>query len=162
MAGLALLGCSQDAGTKERPKTEISQPGTAPKFELRSITGEKVSSQDFIGKVPVFLVFGATWCPHCVHEIPELKEIYRTYKDKPVKLLYINVRESPVKVKEFAKKNEIRYTVLVDSAGEVARSYKVYGIPHQVIIGIDGRILYEGPRPSDGLLKLLQRTLKDL
>ena len=90
-------------------------------------------------------------------EIPELKEIHAEHSD--IKLLYINVQESKEKVASFAQKNSIEYTVLLDTAGIAAGLYNVRGIPHQTLISKEGKILYEGPRPREGLVFLIKKTL---
>jgi peroxiredoxin len=131
----------------------------APDFTLNSLDGEDISLSQYFGKENVFLVFGASWCPYCVKEIPELNEIEARYGGQGLKLLYINVQESREKVASFAQKNSMGYTVLPDTSGAVARLYRVRGIPHQVIIDKKGEILYEGPRPGQGLVYLIKETL---
>ena len=129
----------------------------APDFTLRSLEGTETTLSQFKGEKYVLMVFGATWCPYCVQEIPELKSIYKEYADGNVKLLYINIQESEQKLRSFVKKHGIPYTVLLDTKGEVAGLYNVRGIPHQVIVDKNGHIVYEGPHPSGGLLPLLKK-----
>lgn len=146
------LNCSAASSLDERGGTKA-----APDFALRNIRGEEVALSQFKGKNNVLLVFGATWCLYCVDEIPELKEIYERYKDREVKLIYIDIQESQQKVSSFAKKHSIPYTVLLDIDGDVARAYGVSGIPHQVIIDKKGLIYYKGPKPRSGLMPLILR-----
>jgi peroxiredoxin len=151
---LTALGCAQ-TNTAEK----AGRPGAAPDFTLTDLSGQQVSLSQFAGKKNVLLVFGATWCPYCVNEIPELKGAYQDYNDKGVEVLYVDIQESREKVSAFAKKNQIPYTVLLDTAGETAAKYNVYGIPHQVVITKDGNIAYEGPRPEEGIESLINRTI---
>jgi len=150
---LAAIGCTQT----DMPEN-TGQSGAAPDFTLTSLSGQEVSLSQFAGKKNVLLVFGATWCPYCVNEIPELKGIYENYRDKGIEVLYVDIQESQEKVSAFARKNQIPYTVLLDTAGEVAAKYNVYGIPHQVVVTKDGNIAYEGPRPQEGIESLISRT----
>ena len=152
---LAVAGCADATSSNQTESSRI-----APDFTLQSPTGEDVTLSQFQGKKNVLLVFGATWCPHCVGEIPELKEIYGKYKDGDLKLLSIDVKESAKKLQSFAQKHAIPYTILLDLTGEVAKSYGVRGIPHQVIIDKEGRIFYEGPRPGGGLMPLLLKLME--
>ena len=138
--------------------TSLDQ-GTAPDFSLLSLENEEVTLSQFRGKEAVMLVFGATWCPYCVEEIPELKEIYNNYKDKGLRILYIDIQESREKVESFAKSRSIPYTVLLDASGEVANAYGVRGIPHQAVINKDGTIYYQGPRPYEGLKALISKLM---
>ena len=150
------ISCGGTLSAEKRPAAKA-----APDFTLKALNGKSVTLSSYKNKKDVLLVFGATWCPHCVTEIPELKEVYKKYNDRDIELLYIDVQESSEKLSAFAKDHSIPYTVLLDSTGEVAKDYGVLGIPHQVIIAKDGTISYEGPRPRQGLISLLEKLMAD-
>ncbi len=154
-------GCgtpSQEQGPVPGPRA--AAPKNAAGFTLTSLKGENVSLSQFKDKKSVLMVFGATWCPYCVQEVPELKEIYNTYNDGVIKVLYIDVQESRDTVGSFVEKHSIPYTVLLDTDSSVARNYGVRGIPHQVMVAKDGSMLYEGPRPYKGLVALVEELLE--
>lgn len=156
----ALQGCggpSEDAGPAQAPRPR--EASRAADFTLKTLDGQEITLSQYFGKEGVMLIFGATWCPYCVQEIPELKEIEVQYGGQGVKLLYINVQESREKLVPFAQKHSIDYAVLLDTSGAVARLYNVRGIPHTVLISKEGKVLYEGPRPSEGLARLIEKTL---
>lgn len=132
---IGVLGCSQAISVE---KGEL-----APDFTLDSIDGRKVTLTDYRYEKVILLVFWATWCPFCVEEIPELNRIVDNYKDK-VEVLGIDIREDLKHVRGFIEKKGIKYTVLLDSTGEVAKRYGVVGIPKNVLIDKEGRILYKG------------------
>lgn len=155
LAVFLTLSCGQVSPDKN--KTAGRQ---APDFALSDLEGNNVRLSAFRNDKNVLLVFGATRCPYCVKEIPELKEIYKKYKDDEVKIVYIDIRESAQKVAAFAKDYSIPYTVLIDPDGAVAASYGVLGIPHQAIVDKNGLLYYEGPRPSGGLISLIDKLLK--
>lgn len=115
----------------------------AQDFTLDSLDKTKVSLSDFKNKSMVLAVFWATWCPFCVEEIPELNKMANEYKEK-VEILGINIKEASKKVSDFSKKKGIKYTILFDTKGETAQKYKVVGIPMNVLIDKDGKILYSG------------------
>ena len=114
----------------------------APNFNLESLDGQKIELNHYQGKT-VLLVFGATWCPNCRKEVPELKEAAKRYKDKGLRVVYIDVQESGRKVRAFAKKYGIQYAVLLDPKGDVARKYHVHGIPLNLVIGPDRKIKFK-------------------
>ena len=157
LIGILTLVLTNASCTAVTSAEKASGEKNAPDFTLRSLEGVETTLSQFKGKKDVLMVFGATWCPYCVQEIPELKSIYKEYADGNVKLLYINIQESEQKLRSFVKKHGIPYTVLLDMKGEVAGLYNVRGIPHQVIVNKDGYIVYEGPHPSGGLLPLLKK-----
>lgn len=151
---ISSVGCSggENAVSKVTKK--------APEFTMKDLNGRTVALSDFRGKKSVLLAFGATWCPHCVDEVPELKEVNAAYKEKGLAVLYVDIQESQKKVQSFAEYHKIDYPVLLDETGDVARSYGVYGIPHLVVIDKDGFMDYEGHRPRDGIMALLDRVIE--
>lgn len=130
---VGILGCSQAVSVDEK--------GIAPDFTLSSIDGGQVSLSDFRGQKDVLAVFWATWCPYCVEEIPSLNKMAEEGK---VTVLGIDIKEGLEKVSSFAQKKEIKYKILLDPDGNVAQGYGVVGIPLNVLIDKEGRIIYKG------------------
>lgn len=147
----AVIGAGK---TAPKPAADRIVP-MASDFTLKDLNGNEVTLNSFMGK-KVLLVFGATWCPYCVMEIPDLNAFYARHKDKDVKLLNIDVREGPDKVAKFAQKYNIKYTVLLDLDAKVADKYQVYGLPTIVLIDENGVIKYKGQTPRDGFEALLK------
>jgi len=116
-------------------KTEVLRPngtpgGKAPEFKLKDLAGVDVSMpQDFTKKKVVILVFSTTWCHYCLEEIPALKAAYDKYKGKGVEVIAVDPQESKERVQELVAKNNITYPVLLDEKGDVARLYKIMGVP---------------------------------
>jgi peroxiredoxin len=129
----------------------------AATFELLTIDDKKLELESFRKDKVVLLVFGATWCPACRHEIPLLKEYYNEFKDDGLEVLSIDIQESKKKVGSFVKKNEINYPVVLDSIAKVAMLYKVRGIPLNIILDKNGVIKYRENRPpsKDDIKRLL-------
>lgn len=74
----------------EMPKELVEAPG----FSLPDLTGKMIRLKDFRGKV-VFLNFFATWCVPCREEMPAMDRLYRTYKDKGLVVLAVDIRDAP-------------------------------------------------------------------
>ena len=125
-------------------------------FTLLTVDGKEIELGSFAKDKVTLLVFGATWCPACRHEIPILKEYYSELKDEGLNVLGIDIQESVKKVKSFVEKNQINYPVVLDSNADVARLYKVIGIPLNIILNKSGVIVYKEHIPPDKeLLKKL-------
>ena len=122
-----------------------------------AIDGKEIALESFAKDKVTLLVFGATWCPSCRHEIPILKEYHNELKDDGLKILSIDIQESKKKVNSFVKKNRINYPVALDSNAEAARLYNVVGIPLNIILDNNGVIQYKDTRPpsKEILVKLL-------
>lgn len=128
-------------------------------FKLSTVDGKELELESFAKGRVTLLVFGATWCPSCRHEIPILKEYYNELKDDGLNVLAIEIQESEKKVKSFVEKQQIDYPVALDSSAGVAMLYKVVGIPLNVILDKNGVIVYKENRlPGKELLEKLLKN----
>lgn len=130
-------------------RTTVGRP--APEFALPSVDGRPVRLADFRGR-PVVLNFFASWCRPCEKEMPVLDAIAR---DGRVAVVAVSFRDSPGDARNFARRLDVDFPVLVDddTASAVARAYGVRSPPMTFFIGADGRIgapaVYGGAGPAD-------------
>jgi len=138
---LALSGCAL-IGAQSRAET------TAPDFSLKDTNGNTVTLSSLRGKV-VFLDFWASWCPPCRMSIPKVQQLHERFKGKKVVVLGINVENNAKTAANFAKKENLGYTVLVGN-DKVEKDYRISSIPGFFIIDTQGRILkkYAGYFPG--------------
>jgi len=111
----------------------------APGWILKDSDNRLHSLQNFHGKI-VIMDFWATWCGPCRQAMPVLQKIYDRYAQKGIVVLGISTWESGDPV-QYMRKNRYSYKLLLDG-DDVAKKYKVSGIPTLYIIGPDGKILY--------------------
>jgi len=121
-------------------------------FELKDVDGKLVKSAEFRKDKAYVIKFGATWCPPCNRQISELNKVVEEYGDK-VAVLDVDVREPAEKVKAHAKKTGIKYKVVLDADGAVAKDYGVRGIPVVIVADKDGKVLYSGHYTKYEVLK---------
>jgi Peroxiredoxin len=131
------VGTGVDIGEKAAP------------FKLLTVDGKEIDLESFAKDKVTLLVFGATWCPSCRHEIPLLKEFYTEFKDEGLNVLGIDIQESAKKVKSLVDKYKINYPVVLDSKADVARIYKVVGIPLNIVLDKNGVIVFKSNTPPD-------------
>ncbi|MBS1259664.1 MAG: Thiol-disulfide oxidoreductase ResA [Candidatus Scalindua arabica] len=139
--------------------TGVNVGEKAAPFKLMTVDGKELELESFAKDKVTLLVFGATWCPACRHEIPILKEYYNEFKDDGLNILNIDIQESEKKVKSFVEKQQINYPVALDSNAAAARLYKVVGIPLNVILDRSGVIVYKENRPPGK--EILEKLLID-
>jgi peroxiredoxin len=138
-------------------ETGVNVGQKASPFKLSTVDGKELELESFAKDKVTLLVFGATWCPSCRHEIPILKEYYNELKDDGLNVLGIDIQESEKKVKSFVEKQQINYPVALDSSAKAAMLYKVVGIPLNVILDRNGVIVYKENRPPGK--EILERLL---
>lgn len=130
-------------------ETGVDVGQKASPFKLLTIDGKEIELESFAKDKVTLLVFGATWCPSCRHEIPILKEYYNELKDDGLNVLGIDIEESETKVKSFIEKMQINYPVVLDSGADITTLYKVVGIPLNIILDKNGVIVYKENKPPD-------------
>lgn len=158
---MALLSAgTKPAGSADTSARTAPPPATvrmAPDFTLQDLKGKDRSLKDFRGKV-VLLNFTTTWCPYCKKDIPNLKKLHASLKGRDFELVSIYVNESPTRVAQFAEKNSLPYTILVDSDAAIARQYGVRGVPMKVVLDRKGEVqCYQCTSAEDTAADLLKK-----
>jgi len=123
------------------------------------ISGEEVSLDDLDGKVVVIEHWGVR-CPPCIAAIPHLVKLDRRYSTKG---LVIIADESQNSAKEdilkLVKSNRIKYTI---TQGTRNPSAKMGGIPHAVVFGVDGNVVFQGHPSHDDFDKAIKKALREV
>ena len=101
--------------------------------------GTPVSLADYAGK-PVWLTFGASWCPDCRTEAPDLEAAYLAWKGKGLNVLGVFINEPAADVAAYAQRAGMTFPIAVDPNADIAAAYQTLGIPTHFFIGADGRI----------------------
>ena len=107
------------------------------------------------GKV-VVVEFWATWCPPCRASIPHLSSMFNTYSKSGVQFISLT-DEAKAKVEPFVKENKMPYPIGVGSP--TSEAYGVTGIPHAVVIGRDGKVLWEGHPMDNGFEAAVKKAI---
>lgn len=114
----------------------------APSFELTTLDGEKVTSEDMKGK-KVLLNFWATWCPPCKEEMPDMQKMYEEYIDEDVVVVGVNVTSSENNRKDvqtFVQELQLTFPILMDETGKVTHQFEILSFPTTYFIDSDGVI----------------------
>lgn len=129
---------------------------TAPEFQATTPDGKLVKLSDFTGR-PVWLSFGATWCPDCRAEAADVEAAYRANEAKGLAILTIWVNDDPANVTAFATRNGFTFAMGLDPDQRIADGYRLLGYPTHFFIGRDGVIKVErlGRLTPDDMTTLL-------
>lgn len=136
--------------TGQRLSEKLNKIGTlqindkAPSFELKDINDKDLSLSRFAGK-KVFLSFWASWCGPCRKEHPELIKKYEQLKTKNIEFISISTDENKENWKEAVKKDKLQWLQLIDKKDvkglTIANKYGIYGIPSNVLLNEDGKVI---------------------
>lgn len=133
---LACLASSVSVyGTQLEPYTATT------KFTLIDTNDQSHSLSDYKGSV-VLVNFWASWCPPCIHEMPELKKLKQTLADKPFEILTLNVDEKKYKVRKFARTIKLDLPVLLDTSSTTFNDWDVKTLPTSFLVDATGSIRY--------------------
>lgn len=155
VAAVLLAGAVVYVGSRP-PKTANAPSGgkagtanVAPDFTLKSPDGQQqVTLASYRGKV-VLLDFWATWCTPCRAEIPRFIEWQKKYADKGLVVVGVSMDDSSKDAANYAREMKITYPVAMGTP-EVADAYGgVLGLPVNLLIARDGRIVTKDVGATD-------------
>jgi thiol-disulfide isomerase/thioredoxin len=124
---VTLLGAFAQAETGDR----------APQFTVQTLEGESISSASLGGKV-VLLQFWATWCQYCRRDQPAVDNLDRTFADKGLVVLAVDVGEQEAVVRKYLAENPRSCQIALDDG--IAESFGAHGFPYYVAIDRAGNI----------------------
>lgn len=123
--------------------------------------GQTQKLSDYVGKGKYVLVdFWASWCGPCRDEIPNLKNIYATYKSDKFEVLGVAVYDKSEDTKKAITELDIQYPQILNAQGIAGDLYGFSTIPQIMFFGPDGTILARGLRGDnieDAVKKYLEK-----
>src|SRR5216684_8401029 len=131
---LALL-CVTALSAFAGPKTK--EP--APRFNARTLDGEKFSNESVKGKVDL-LEFWTTWCVYCFEEAGFVDQINKEFRDKGLIVLAVNVAESKKTVRKYLDQHPRTSRIVLTDDTNLAAMYEATVYPIYVVIDRDGNV----------------------
>lgn len=146
--GLTLLLTLLAASPASAKKPPIGD--RAPDFTLRSDTPFNLRLSEQKGYI-VVVGFWASWCRSCPLQLKALDALGQKYQDMGVKVWGITLDKDFDDALHHARKQNLRLTVLHDSAVSVSERYDIDDLPALFIVDRDGRLrlMSDGFNPGD-------------
>ena len=135
----------------------------APEFTLPDVNGKPIALNSFRGKW-VLVDFWASWCKPCRMENPNVVAAYRQFKNKNFTILGVSL-DRPDGREDWMKailQDKLEWTHVSDLKfweSAVVPMYNIQGIPYNVLIDPQGKVVAENLRGGD-LAKKLSEVLK--
>lgn len=88
------------------------------------------------------IVFGASWCPKCAEEIPQIAELYKKWKAQGVEVVFVSLDESKDDFKMFVQ--SFPFISVCDFKkweGNIVQDYYVFGTPAMFLLDDQRKIL---------------------
>jgi len=131
-----------------------------PKVEADKIFDNIMSK--YAGKV-ILIDFWATWCGPCLNGIKEIKPLKEEMKDSNVAFVYITNESSPLATYQNMTpgiKGQ-HYRLDNDAWRYLADKFKITGIPHQVLVSKEGKVVnpHLGFLDNKEIKQLLEKQL---
>lgn len=129
---LGLCGLSALAGGKT-----IKVGDDFPDLNTFSLEGKLPA--DLKGKV-ILVDFWASWCGPCKDSFPVMEELQKTYGEKGLVVLAVNLDEEKSAMDDFLKQNKVSFTVVRDASKKLVSAVNISSMPSSFILGPDGKV----------------------
>lgn len=149
----------EQATQREQVQADVPKVGdTAPEITMPDTDGNMFSLSSLRGKY-VLVDFWASWCGPCRGENPNVVNAYNKYKDKNFTILGVSLDKDKAAWLEAIKKDGLVWKQISDLKHWQSAAQKLYqldGIPYNVLLDPQGKILATSLRGADLEAKLAE------
>ena len=98
------------------------------------------------------IVFWASWCPHCVKEIPHIKEFYPDFQSQGGEIIAVSLDMEKTAFDNATKDTQwINYSDLMKWESPIVKQYGISSTPTMILLDKDNNVVKIGSRVSEFL-----------
>ena len=144
----------------EAPPVEVSGP--MPEIDRVGLTGARVASENFRGKVTL-VNFWASWCGPCRLEQPGLERLSGELREKGVQFVGVNFQDDRAAALAYLDEFDVTYPSVADREGLLAYRFGVPYLPATVLVDARGEMRYRlvGAQTETSLRRYLTQLLAE-
>ena len=109
-----------------------------PKLGLVDLEQKPVSLQKH--EKPMLLYFWGTWAAPSVEQIPSILDFAEKIKSKGVRVIAVDVADTPERLAEFIKINNISGEIMLDRQGSAAHEMRLSHLPAVVLVDSENKV----------------------
>ena len=129
-------------------------------FEGEDMNGNKVKLSDYVGKGKYVIVdFSASWCGPCKAEMPNLADVYHTFKGEKFDMVTVMVWDRLEASKKMLEEFKIDWKSILNVGMKPMELYGFKGIPRIMLFAPDGTIVHNELR-GDLITAKVKEVLK--
>jgi cytochrome c biogenesis protein CcmG/thiol:disulfide interchange protein DsbE len=125
----------------EDPARSVLLGRPAPPLVGPTLDGERFDLADWEGEIVLVNVW-ASWCAPCRRELPLLASAHDVLGPRGLRIVGINVRESPEAARAFLEEyGGMAWPSVLDQDGTRAVDWGTFALPETYLVGRDGTIV---------------------
>ena len=136
--GLMAVGLSNKSSVTGRSGiTRVNKP--VPEIKMPLFDGGELVLSRYHGQ-PMVINFWASWCWPCREESPALERTWRSYSDRDVLFVGVDIQDTDSDGRAYIREFDITYPNGTDRDGKITVDYGVIGLPVTFFVNKDGII----------------------
>lgn len=155
------LPLSEETLKKIAQTVKFKEGDAVTGITLKNQTGHNVPLSALTGELNI-LVFWASWCPHCVRELPKLKSLYDELPGK-LGVYAVSLDTSKTDWVNMVNQNDLRWLNVIDQSAWDSKYVQEFGVTSTpTLILLDRQLRWIGRASSfDGLYELVKAQLQE-
>lgn len=125
------------------PPASRHDPLAAPDYQAHTRDGQRVALSDHRGEVLLVNAW-ASWCRHCLAEMPGLQQVHEVYLDRGLRVIGVNIdaRRDQAAAVRLLFELGIGYDIWMDPDNHIGSALLTLVTPETLLIDRQGQVVY--------------------